>query len=887
MRVDIQRHGYANGHQLLATSISLDKRDQDTINRLSDVSGPIGPGEDFQPYLTGYPLPSGRFVLARTWPDKEARRAGCVRTLSLVLDGEAWSQMRCPASLLNLLTSIPSARTTAVEAVSFEPHSKHLPPVSGPVTTALVEALFLEQRKPVVCFQTEDSEVAALRLVEALWPAMRRPFAFCTYALQARTIDSRSFDLLFAPKAARSRYSDWPGRKLELGGSGQSTARHAWSLDLADAIFRRPEPDLKLADSLGVLSAGREGDATALRFAMLWRELADRTEADPSAALGMLDILSAAQLPSSQKIRVATDLYAQIAGQLRNAKEPAAALTQLRLLLSKLPARARQPALAEQTASVTGALVARDPQSASVLFDVISASEWNGLGLLEGVSNGLAASPKSSETIDTLAHADPEILLAILGENRGLLPLAMSEQAVRANLLPLLRSALAVGQPSERDSLCDDLVPLIRVPAHAQIVPALLGSLDSSTSLSTISALLGSPGAVLPEIQHAVADALLPSQAPLLRTALQEIAREDARFDYLREVSFAADGSDLAWIAAIMSSEPGRALDLLHRYLAQLGDDAVGRFAQRNAEATKSLVRLLARADSGYMNDAARILTIAPEAVIGLESDLVGLLKKLPARQAQDVIAAVLAPMVRGTDQWQVLRDALAMKAGDAAASSMKSSALIGALVPSPSEAVSSARQSFALQVAANLPKDHALPEKLVRHISSLAERLSAKATKDLGEGAIAAWSDFLSRATVKRVSEAPNAAIISLGYAMRWPHKPTAPLARIAFPIVLWAADQPRSPLDQWGRWMGYDIDNAREIREGIVAAYLTSEWPSGDLLWGAWYVDEASKVAKILKRTSRGLDALATARKQIKRVPDAPTRLLAIVEGGLPKRK
>lgn len=887
MRVDIQRHGYANGHQLLATSINLDKRDQDTINRLSDVSGPIGPGEDFQPYLTGYPLPSGRFVLARTWPDKEARRAGCVRTLSLVLDGDVWSKMRGPASLLDLLTSIPSAGTTTVEAVNVDSHSSQLPPVSGPVTTALVEALFLEQRKPIVCFQTEDAEVATLRLVEALWPAMRRPFAFCTYALQARTVDSRPFDLLFAPKAARSRYSDWPGRKLELGGGGQSPARHAWSQDLADAIFRRPEPDLKLADSLGVLSAGREGDATALRFAMLWRELAERTEADPGAALGMLDILSAAQLPSSQKVRVATELYVRTADQLRTAKEPAAALSQLRLLLSKLPSRARQPALAEQTAKVTGALVARDPRSASVLFDLLLADEWDGLGLLAGVSNGLAESPKSSEAVATLADADPATLLAILAENKALLPVVMSEQAARSELLPVLGLALATARTSEVDSIRAGLIQLVKSPAHAQIIPALLGSSGDTTALATLQALLRSPGAILPEIQHALADELTPSQAPFLRTALEGVARDDARFDYLREVSFAPDGGDLGWIADIASLEPIRALDLLHRYLGRLSDDAVRRFSQLNTEATRSLVRLLSKTDNSYADDAARLLILAPYAVLGLESNLIGLLKRLPSRQAQDVIAAVIAPMVRGTDKWQVLKDALSLKAGDAAASSMKASTLIAALVPAQTESVSVARQSSALLIASSLPNDHALPEKLVRHIASLSESLAAKPVKDLGDGAIAAWSDLLHRATVKRVSDAPNAAVISLSYAMRWPHKPTAPLARAAFPIVLLAADQPRSLFDHWGRWVGYDVDNAKDLREAIVSTYVNSEWPITDLLWGAWYVDEASRVAKALKRSRRGVDALTLAYHELNHVVGVPPRLVAIIEDELSRRK
>ena len=84
--VERQVHGYRQGHQLLAASAQLPKEDQSVIDRLSDVAGPLRPRERFESYLTAYPLPSGEsFVLARTWQDLTVARAGCVRTLSLIL----------------------------------------------------------------------------------------------------------------------------------------------------------------------------------------------------------------------------------------------------------------------------------------------------------------------------------------------------------------------------------------------------------------------------------------------------------------------------------------------------------------------------------------------------------------------------------------------------------------------------------------------------------------------------------------------------------------------------------------------------------------------------------------------------------------------------------
>ncbi|HXO71602.1 MAG TPA: hypothetical protein VN838_21795, partial [Bradyrhizobium sp.] len=108
-RVDEQKHGYRSGHQLLAASIKLSREDQDTVDRLSDMAGPLQPGETFSPYLTSYPLPGGtHYVLARTWQDLAAPRAGCVLTRSLFVPMPMWERLDNLTSLLpHLLTPQP------------------------------------------------------------------------------------------------------------------------------------------------------------------------------------------------------------------------------------------------------------------------------------------------------------------------------------------------------------------------------------------------------------------------------------------------------------------------------------------------------------------------------------------------------------------------------------------------------------------------------------------------------------------------------------------------------------------------------------------------------------------------------------------------------------
>jgi len=69
-------HGYANGHQLLASSYVLELSDRKKMDELSDLSGRHN-GEDFINYYTGYPIEEGKkYVISKTWYAHEMMRPG-------------------------------------------------------------------------------------------------------------------------------------------------------------------------------------------------------------------------------------------------------------------------------------------------------------------------------------------------------------------------------------------------------------------------------------------------------------------------------------------------------------------------------------------------------------------------------------------------------------------------------------------------------------------------------------------------------------------------------------------------------------------------------------------------------------------------------------------
>ena len=266
----------------------LDPKDQDLIDHLSDMAGPLRPGERFDAYISAYPLPSLKYyALARTEQDLNAPRAGCVTTKTLLIPMDFWENEANPAALAILLKGPTDNKPIVVPAKLQVPE---LAPVNSPALAELVEALFLEKRRAIVVFEAPSPEETALRLLTAFWPSMRRNFSLCTFALSPRTLAGKSFDLLFAPKSARTRFSDWEGRRIEAAEKA-AAERHRWTSILTQRIFYSPVPHLLDDDSLKALVADdSEESESLLRLSLLWDELREKAIGSPTAVLGLIDI---------------------------------------------------------------------------------------------------------------------------------------------------------------------------------------------------------------------------------------------------------------------------------------------------------------------------------------------------------------------------------------------------------------------------------------------------------------------------------------------------------------------------------------------------------------------------------------------------------------------
>ena len=285
-----QLHGYRSGHQLLQSTARMQRKDQDLIDQLSDMAGPLRPGEKFDPYISTYPLPSLEYyVFARTEQDFDAPRSGCVKTRSLLVPQRYWESEASPSALARLLERpVGDVPIPAPE----KDRDSALAPVSSPMLAELIEALFLRDRRAIVVFDAPMPSTIALRLLIAFWPVMRGSFSLCTSALSPRTLAGKSFDLVFAPETARSRFSDWDGRRI--GPLNKNIGeRYRWADQIQQSVFQSDNPTLLNAKYVRALGGGETRvDATFLRLLMLWGDLQERAARSPTAVLGLIDIAS-------------------------------------------------------------------------------------------------------------------------------------------------------------------------------------------------------------------------------------------------------------------------------------------------------------------------------------------------------------------------------------------------------------------------------------------------------------------------------------------------------------------------------------------------------------------------------------------------------------------
>ncbi len=201
-------HGYREGHRLLATGGGDLARDERAVmDRLSDLSGYMTEGSDFDVYHTGYPC--GRhYAFAATWYDHAGSRPGCVFTHTLLIP---------QAEIGNVgdLFALTALHRRPTSARDVEPYRGELaadvpltpPPMLSPTEMRGLVVMMFASGLPLAPTKIWEATAPTLDVARAYWgllePHHRRAVTFCTWAFGLRRLGEQPFALLGAPPAAR------------------------------------------------------------------------------------------------------------------------------------------------------------------------------------------------------------------------------------------------------------------------------------------------------------------------------------------------------------------------------------------------------------------------------------------------------------------------------------------------------------------------------------------------------------------------------------------------------------------------------------------------------------------------------------------------------------
>lgn len=845
--VQQQVHGYQSGHGLLGGTVKLARDDQDLVDRVSDIAGPLRPGEVFNPYITAYPLPSERYyVIARTWQDLEAPRAGCVLTRSLFMPMEAWERTSSISALAQAI--MRPSRPDPELPIEFPSETKNLDSVLERRLPELVEALFLESRRPIVVFDSPEAENIALRVLTALWPSRRRTFATCTWCLAPRKLKGRDFDLVFAPRDARNRFSDWEGRRIEVT-SRPSEARHRWTGDLVRALFFYPHPTLGAWDELGILDSDRSGDEGALRLSLMWRELEAKARTTPNAVLGMLDILN------SQNVRPATArarLEPLVMNAIKLASNESAPdgtwrfyLTLLGKFLDKLPSST----LLRQLRNASAHLAADHPASAiSILRETDDQGRLLPEVLAAGMGDGLSHASFCSEPVFEPTEIGRRSLLRLIAYSKRF----SSSLAKGVRVCPQRWNSAIIGALEATDAdlirrARRNLLPALDRATHAPLLPPLLTGLTASELASAVRTVGKATDFEVEEFDRPLVAAARGDDAlRSLREAILE-GRPGAGADRFLLSALRLDRQDVTWLLTRVPPDRGR---VILAKLVDRAEDGLVQMFMRDDDCVSEVLDFLLAEPAEYARPIARLLLSGRLDTSAFVNTALRVYAHLsyPERNrvAIDLLRRSLGelPPNSPVDVNLILAEAAdEVDAGD----------LIFLLTQPRANA-----HRVAANIAAVSSSTEAIHYKVMSRVDDLTNRLISRGTHGFNEATYIQWASLIEASHSIAPEAHLRAAIEALSYALKQPRYPLSRLIIVSFPSVYRQLLGSKGesdfefipsilllPLSFFTDW-----DRAKSARKELVEAFLFSNWPPSDLLLTAL---DAGIDQKVLRRLSR----------------------------------
>lgn len=862
---EVQIHGYRKGHQLLASSVTLSKDDQAVVDRLSDVAGPLRPKEQFAPYLSAYPLPSGTYyVIARTWQDLTVSRAGCVRTKSVLIDAVDWSLRPPLIPILRLLgsTELPT-EMSAVRIELEEQFEERLPPTPTFSASELLEALFLEDAKPVVVFDAPDPELIALRLLTALWPDIRRRFSLSTFALSPRRIGGRDLDLVFAPLNAKAKFSDWPGRRVD--GRSSQIDRHKWTGAIVRRVFEEPIPRL-LSDREIDLLGDRDADsAAALRITLLWDELLDKLPQTPTAALGLFDIANSGMVSNAAAIKLLEPRLAEATRRAAGSLPPNDAWDFVGAIMRKMQGH-DMPAGRIAVEQLAEYLAEHAPDGAvSLLRQPDPKGAIDGLipSIAIGLGNG--AAPRVERV---LVEATTDIIARLVSQGGAL----AGRVAIDDGLIRRMGVVLTDVDQELAERAGMTLLPFLIEDRQLSAAAPIFNRLDAQGVAAELRWLGEANG----------------FQAKRLSTMLINRAREVGAMPVVRDVLISSDasaqrdallartvdpiGADVLWLldekrlpkttsTALLMSVLERADD--KQFAALLSDEEIGE-------------RMVARVPDNAVDMLVRVALQDCLSINAYISVIKSVIPKVSDSQKHDIAERALERCLRNRfegDEAGFLSTLLGILGAQIDGKWVASSGLGNGI-----NAELASRNLIAFEMAPSAAR-----QRIVRAVDEVARVLQQRYSCDLAEAANDACARLIFDAEKTSYISLVDAAGRLMPLLLSSRHKPVSLMIAALFPIIYRELAKADDVPDIMKFIPFSDWDRCKYARHGLVEAFMSSNWRAGDLALTAYRCGDVGKILGRVSKLPGGEDYLLRVENDLSRLSSDGQRFVCRTIGEL----
>ena len=188
-------HGYANGHQVLASSCELDLSDRMKMDVLSDLNCRCDK-DDLSYYMGYYLEQANKYVIAKTWYADEMLRSGCVWTHSIIFNMNDFSKINNFDTIIKLFRR-PKLNNYIGYGIRLEIDEKSQKPNfdNNELLAYVIYTIYGNSLPRFIYFHEKDDNILQMlfHCIKYMPLKLLKDFSFCSMTYELRSYNNIPF----------------------------------------------------------------------------------------------------------------------------------------------------------------------------------------------------------------------------------------------------------------------------------------------------------------------------------------------------------------------------------------------------------------------------------------------------------------------------------------------------------------------------------------------------------------------------------------------------------------------------------------------------------------------------------------------------------------------